>query len=196
MGELGPRLKVRGIEESLAAGLFADDTVLLAENEGMMQRIVDEFDRVCKRRSQRVSAGKSKVMVYGRAREQVIDFEKPYGVTEEDTTKCRIRLGEERMEEVTEFKYLGTLCKHGSMEGEVRERVVKGRQVVAALERVMKGRIGSMEVKRGMEQYYLANSVISLRGVDMECSTAIKNMCRGNELYERCMWCVRMGWGK
>ncbi len=48
-GELGPRLKVRGTEESLVAGLFADDAVLLAENEGMLQRIVDEFDRVCKR---------------------------------------------------------------------------------------------------------------------------------------------------
>ncbi len=37
--------------------------------------------------------------------------------------------------------YLGTiLCKHGSMEGEIRERTVKGRQVMGALERVMKER--------------------------------------------------------
>ncbi len=34
------------------------------------------------------------------------------------------------------------------MKGEVRERVVKGRQVVSALERVMRGSV-SMEVKRG-----------------------------------------------
>ncbi len=32
----------------MVAGLYADDTVLLAESEGMLQRIVDEFDRVCK----------------------------------------------------------------------------------------------------------------------------------------------------
>ncbi len=39
------------------------------------------------------------------------------------------------MEEVNEFKYLGTiLCKHGRMEGEIRERTVKGRQVMGALE--------------------------------------------------------------
>ncbi len=39
------------------------------------------------------------------------------------------------MEEVNEFKYLGTiLCKHGSMEGEIRERTVKGRQVMGALD--------------------------------------------------------------
>ncbi len=37
-------------------------------------------------------------------------------------TGCKIWLGK-KMEEVTEFKYLGTvLCKHGSMEGEIKER--------------------------------------------------------------------------
>ncbi len=51
--------------------------------------------------------------------------------------------------------FWGGLCKHGSMEGEVRERAVKGRQVVGALERVMKRRFVSMEVKRGIR-----NSVI------------------------------------
>ncbi len=33
----------------MLSGLYADDTVLLAESEGMLQRIVDEFDRVCKK---------------------------------------------------------------------------------------------------------------------------------------------------
>ncbi len=46
------------------AGLFADDTVLLAENEGTLQRVVVEFDKVCKRTKLRVNAGKSKVMVF------------------------------------------------------------------------------------------------------------------------------------
>ncbi len=54
-----------------------DDTVLLAESEGMLQRIVDEFDRVCKRRKLKVNAGKSKVMVFERARKQTINSAKP-----------------------------------------------------------------------------------------------------------------------
>ena len=34
------------------------------------------------------------------------------------------------MKEVKEFKYLGTvLCKHGGMEEEIRERIVKGHSV-------------------------------------------------------------------
>ncbi len=39
-------------------GLYADDTVLLAESEWMLQRIVDEYDKVCKRRKLKVNAGK------------------------------------------------------------------------------------------------------------------------------------------
>lgn len=39
------------------------------------------------------------------------------------------------MGELNEFKHLGTiLCKYGSMEGEITERTVKGRQVMSALE--------------------------------------------------------------
>ncbi len=48
--------------------------VVLAESEGMLQRIVDEFDRVCKRRKLKMNAGISKVMVFERAREQTINF--------------------------------------------------------------------------------------------------------------------------
>ncbi len=44
--DLGARLNVRGVEQPLVAGLYADDTVLLIETEGMLQRIVDEFDRI------------------------------------------------------------------------------------------------------------------------------------------------------
>ncbi len=60
----------------MVASLYADDTVLLAESERMLQRIVDELNRVCKRRKLKVNAGKSKVMVY--EQEQTINFAKPY----------------------------------------------------------------------------------------------------------------------
>ncbi len=103
-----------------------------------------------------MNVGKSKVMVFERAREQTIDFAKPYRVGSAAILGCKIWLGKEKMEEVNEFKYLGTnLWKHGSMEGEIRERTVKGRQVMGTLERVMKGRNVSMAVKRGIR-----NSVI------------------------------------
>ncbi len=91
----------------MVAGLYADDTVLLAESEGMLQRIIDEFDRVCKRRKLKVNAGKSKVMVLKRVREQTINFAKPYRVGSEAILGCNIWLRKERMKEVNGFKYTG-----------------------------------------------------------------------------------------
>ncbi len=47
---------------------------------GCFRGIINEFDRVCKKRKLKGNAGKSKVMVFERAREQTIDFAKPYRV--------------------------------------------------------------------------------------------------------------------
>ncbi len=77
---------------------------------------------------------------------------------------------------------------------EIRERTVKGRQVMGALERVMKGRSVKYYSKKGnKEQCYSPDTVICLRDMDMECSTAVTNKRNGNELHAGCMWCVKVG---
>ncbi len=81
--DLGVRLNVRGVEQPMVAGLYADDTVLLDESEGMLQRIVDEFDRICKCRKLKMNAGKNKVLVFESARERIIDFATMYRVGSE-----------------------------------------------------------------------------------------------------------------
>ncbi len=116
-----------------------------------MQRVVNEFYSVCKRRKLKVSAKKSKVMVFERREEKAIDFHTAYRMRLPAVARCRIMLGSEKMEEVSEFKYLETvLCKHGRMGGELRERVMKGRSVVGSLAGVMYGRNVSMNVKWGL----------------------------------------------
>ncbi len=86
----------------------------------------------------------------------MIDFNIAYRVRLPALVRCRIMLGSEKMEEVNEFKYLGTvLCKHGGMEGEIREQVMKDRSIVGSLAGVMKGRTVSMEVKRGLRNSIL-----------------------------------------
>ncbi len=48
--------------------------------------------------------------------------------------ECKIILNGEAMEEVNEFKYLGSvMCKHGGTEGETRERALQGRMGVGSL---------------------------------------------------------------
>ncbi len=100
--------------------------------------MVDQFHSVCSRRKLRVNAGKSKVMVFERREVEVVDFGNPYRVSVPVDEKCEIAMGGERMEVVKELKYLGTvLSKQGEMEGEVRERAVKGRSSIGSLSRAI-----------------------------------------------------------
>ncbi len=52
----------------------------MAESEGDLQRVVNEFYSACKRRKLKVNAGKSKVMVFERREEEVVDFNTAYRV--------------------------------------------------------------------------------------------------------------------
>ncbi len=46
-------------------------TVLLAESEGDLQRVVNELFNICKRRKLKVNAGKSQMMVLKRREEEI-----------------------------------------------------------------------------------------------------------------------------
>ncbi len=60
------------------------------------------------------SGARVEVMVFEMREEEVIDFNVACRVRIPAVARCIIRLGSEKMEEVSEFKYLGTvLCKHG-----------------------------------------------------------------------------------
>ncbi len=63
---VGAKMRLNGEVWSVITCLFTDDTMLLAESEGDLQRVVNEFHSVCKRRNLKVNAGKSKVMVFER----------------------------------------------------------------------------------------------------------------------------------
>ncbi len=158
----GAKLRLNGEDWSVVTCLFADDTVLLAECEEDLQRVVNEFYNVYKRRKLKVNAGKSKVMAFERREGEVIYFNVAYRVRMPAEARCRIMLGREKMEEVGELKYLGmVLCKLGGMEREIRERVMKGRRVVGPLAGVMKGRKVSTGVKKGLRNSILLPTLTS-----------------------------------
>ncbi len=58
--------------------LFADDTVLPAESEQDLQKLVNEFSNLCVRRKLKVNVGKSKVMVSEKRKSKVIEFVNQY----------------------------------------------------------------------------------------------------------------------
>ncbi len=71
-------------------------TLLLAESERELQRVIHQFHSVCSRRKLRVNEGKSKVMVF----ERRVDFGNPYRVSVPVGERCEIVMGGERMEVV------------------------------------------------------------------------------------------------
>lgn len=75
----------------------------------MLQRMVDAFDGVCRRRKLRINIDRSKIMVFERTRVQTFNSEKPYSFRIENPRDCNIWLGEKEMKRVNKFKYLGTV---------------------------------------------------------------------------------------
>ncbi len=104
--KVGVTLKLNGVGWSVAAYLFADYTMLLAESERKLQRVVDQFHSVCSRRKLRVNAGKSKVMVFERKEVEVVNFGNLYRVSAPVDERCDIVIGGKRIETVKELEYL------------------------------------------------------------------------------------------
>ena len=108
--------------------LFADDTVMVADSERKLCQLVTEFGRVCERRKLRVNVGKSKVMRCTR---------------NEDGARLNVMLNGEALQEVDQFKYLGSVIA-----ADVHHRVNEGGKVLGALKGVMKNRGLGMNVKK------------------------------------------------
>ena len=131
-----------------------------------------------------VNDGKSKVMFFEREVE-VDDFDR---VSVTAIGRCEIVLRREKMEEVKEFKYLGTvLCKHGEMEREIRKSLVKGRCVMITCKGYERKECvhGGKEIFK--EQYSSANIDIWIKDLDMEWVTTVKSACCGYYLSKRRM---------
>ena len=114
--------------------LFADDTVVVADSERKLCHLVTEFGKVCERRKLGVNMGKSKVMRCSR---------------NEDGARLNIKLNEEALEEVDQFKYLGSvIAAKAGVEAELHHRVNERCKVLGALKGIMKNRGPEMNIKK------------------------------------------------
>ena len=126
--------------------LFVDDTVVVADSERKLFQLVNEFGRVCERRKLRVNVGKSKVMRCTR---------------NEDGARLNVMLNGEALDEVDQFKYLGSvIAANGGVEADVRHRVNEGCRVLGALKGVMKNRGLGMNVKKVLYEKVVVPTVM------------------------------------
>jgi hypothetical protein len=96
---------------------YADDLTLLADNADDLQRGIDCLNVACEEYGMKISVGKTKVMHVGKSRKEVV---------------CS--LNGEQLEQVSEFKYLGTMfSEDGKLVREFEERRRMGNAVASQL---------------------------------------------------------------
>ncbi|KAK0155726.1 Retrovirus-related Pol polyprotein from type-1 retrotransposable element R2 [Merluccius polli] len=109
--------------------LFADDVVLMASSDRDLQLSLDRFTAECEAAGMRISTSKSESMVLNWKR-----------------VECTLRVGDEILPQVEEFKYLGVLfTSEGRMEREIDRRI-------GAASAVMRTLHGSVVVKRELSR--------------------------------------------
>jgi len=123
----------RGLEWVIEWLMFADDTVLLGDDEKKLQRLVNEFGRVCKKRKLTVNVEKSKVMKVSKNGEQ---------------NEINISLNGRRMEEVNAYRYLGVdIANDGKINEEVNHRIGEANKVSGGLQRLWRKNVYQLKQK-------------------------------------------------
>ncbi|TKS65366.1 R2 Retrovirus-related Pol polyprotein from type I retrotransposable element [Collichthys lucidus] len=103
--------------------LFADDVVLLASSERDLQLSLEQFAAECEVAGMGITTFKSETMVLSRKR-----------------VECSLRVGDEILPQVEEFKYLGILfTSEGRMERKIDQRIGAASAVMRTLHRSVVG---------------------------------------------------------
>ncbi|WP_147453090.1 hypothetical protein [Xanthobacter tagetidis] len=126
--------------------LFAGDTALVADSEEKLRERVVECGRVCERRKLRVNVGRNQVMMCTR---------------DGGTGGMNVMLNGKMLEEVEEFKYLGSkVAVDEASEVEVYHRVNEMCKVLGACKMVMGCRSLGMDAKRAFYEGVIVPTVL------------------------------------
>ena len=118
----------------ICARFCLGDTALVADSEDKLQKLVEEFGRVCERRKLRMNVNKSKVLCCS---------------NRVDGRVLNVSLNGELLEEVDQFKYLGAqVGRMGGVEGDVNFRVGEARKAVGTVRKMWKNGGLGMEAKK------------------------------------------------
>ena len=118
MGRSLVRFLEEGREWRLLGLLYAGNLVLCGESEEGLRAVLEQFVELCRRRGLKANADKSKVMV----------------MNEEEGLECEVYVDRIRLEDVSEFKYLGCVLDESGREGvDCSRKRGRGRRVAGAV---------------------------------------------------------------
>lgn len=126
--------------------LYADDQVILASSAQELQEMMSVMNDDFVRKGMKVNVTKTKVMVFER---------------DEEMTDCTVMLGGEKVEQVREFVYLGSLfTRDGKSEEDIERRVKKGNSVSGAIHSVMSSQTVSAKARMAIHNGVLVPTLM------------------------------------
>ncbi|XP_063364410.1 uncharacterized protein LOC134653055 isoform X2 [Cydia amplana] len=171
--------------------LYADDLVLLASSGEELQEMVTRMHGSFERKGMKINVSKTKVMV----------FEK-----EENMTNCEILIGQERVQQVKEFVYLGTLfTRDGKHDKDIERRVNAGNRVNGALNAFMSSQKVSQKARLAVHRGVLVPTLmygseswvwqkrhqsqvnaVEMRALRSVCGVRLQDRIRNSVIREKC----------
>lgn len=171
--------------------LYADDQVILAASAEQLQEMVTVMHESFERKGMKVNVSKTKVMVIER---------------DECMTECDIMIGGEKIEQVREFVYLGSMfTRDGKYEGDVERRVKAGNRVNGALHAFMSSQKVSNRARLAVHRGVLVPTLmygsdswvwqkkdeskinaVEMRALRSMCGVKISDRIRNSVIRERC----------
>ena len=150
---------------------YADDSVLLAESEEELQRLVEKVNDEGERFGMAINVSKTKTMVASRKKE---------------VPNVSIQINDTLIEQVNKFVYLGqTVTEDGKCDSAIKQRIEIARSVFMKMDKILCCRKLNFELRCRIWKCYIWSTL--LYGV--ETWTLCKETERKLESFE--MWCFR-----
>jgi len=150
---------------------YADDTVLIADSEKQLQKILSVVSKESKKRGLDLNAKKTECMVVSK---------------KEQIPACNINCEGEKIKQVDKFKYLGFMVTpDGRCDTEIQKRIAIAKNTFNKMSSLLKNRNISMDTKMRIIKSYVWS--VFLYGC--ECWNISNNMKKKLEATE--MWFIR-----
>ena len=163
---------LRGVQmggENITNLRYADDAVLVADSRKKLQKMLNRLRDRCKVYGMAINVKKTKVMV----------------ISKESNVQCRIMLGQDILEQVSRYKYLGSwIMEDVRSVDELIVRIAMAKTSFWQNKELMRGNI-RMETKLKVLNCY----VFSVLNYDCETWTWNKTMAKKVNAFEQ--WCYR-----
>ena len=149
-------------ENSTEELMFADDLVLIAEDQIRLQEMVSNLDQQCKKYGMRISRDKTEVMV-----------------TSRQPIQCDIELDGKTLRQVEQFKYLGSIfVREAGCKEDVKARCLKAAPVFYQLSPILGHKEISMIIKTQIiKAVFTPSSQLYFTRVKTGPSPAKKDRC-------------------